>query len=82
MRLETDYLVLGWAGLEIDGLGGSTPATTSNFYLFLSWGFIEIVKCLGAKNVLTESFHRVFFWNHVLSLVGRGWAAAWLGLGW
>ena len=29
-------LVLGWAGLEIDGLGGSTPATKSNFYLFLS----------------------------------------------
>ena len=27
----------GWAklGLEIDGLGGSTPAMTSNFYLFL-----------------------------------------------
>ena len=50
-------------------------------------GFIEIVKGLGAKNVLTESFDRnvltaFFFWNHVLSLVGRGWAAAWLGLGW
>ena len=29
-------LVLGWVGLEIEGLGGSTPATTSNFYLFLS----------------------------------------------
>ena len=29
-------LVLCWSGLEIDGLGGSTPATTSNFYLFLS----------------------------------------------
>ena len=28
------YLVLGC--VEIDGLGGSTPATTSNFYLFLS----------------------------------------------
>ena len=30
---------LGWVGLEIDGLGGSTPAMTSNFYLFLAWGF-------------------------------------------
>ena len=29
-------LVLGWVGLEIDGLGGSTPAVTSNFHLFLS----------------------------------------------
>ena len=29
-------LVLGWVGREIDGLGGSTLATTSNFYLFLS----------------------------------------------
>ena len=29
-------LVLGWVGLEIDGLGGSTPAMTSNFSLFLS----------------------------------------------
>ena len=29
-------LVLGWVGLEIDGLGRSTAAMTSNFYLFLS----------------------------------------------
>ena len=29
-------LVLGWVGLEIDGLGRSTEAMTSNFYLFLS----------------------------------------------
>ena len=29
-------MVLCWSGLEIDGLGGSTPATTSSFYLFLS----------------------------------------------
>ena len=29
-------LVLGWVGREIDGLGGSTLATTSNFYLFIS----------------------------------------------
>ena len=45
LRLEPDLnfgkfcdwnLVLGWVGLEIDGLGGSTPAMTSNFYLFLS----------------------------------------------
>ena len=42
---------------------------------------------MGAKNVLTETFRpkvltEFFFWNHVLSLVDRGWAAAWLGLGW
>ena len=30
------HLVLGWVGLEIDGLGGSTPAMKSNFYLFPS----------------------------------------------
>ena len=36
-NLISDWnLVLGWVGLEIDGLGGSTPAVTSNFYLFLS----------------------------------------------
>ena len=29
-------LVLGWVGLEIDGLGRSTAAMTSNFYLCLS----------------------------------------------
>ena len=29
-------LVLGWVGLEIEGLGRSTEAMTSNFYLFLS----------------------------------------------
>ena len=30
------FVVLGWVRLEIDGLGGSTLAMTSNFYLFLS----------------------------------------------
>ena len=44
LRLEPDLnlgefcdwnLDLGWVGLEIDGLGGSTPAMTSNFYVFL-----------------------------------------------
>ena len=34
------------------------------------------------RNVLTESFDRVFFWTHVSSLVGQGWAGAWPGLGW
>ena len=29
-------LVLGWVGLEIDGLGSSMEAMTSNFYLILS----------------------------------------------
>ena len=33
LRLEPGF---GWVGLEIDGLGDSTPAMTSNFYLFLS----------------------------------------------
>ena len=45
LRLEPDLnlgdfcdwnLVLGSVGLEIDGLGSSTPAMTSNFHLFLS----------------------------------------------
>ena len=44
LRLDTEtdfgfcdwHLVLGWVGLEIDGLGRSTESMTSNFYLFLS----------------------------------------------
>ena len=33
---DFEFGVLGWVGLEIDGLGGSTLAMTINFYLFLS----------------------------------------------